>query len=261
MAPQFCSIVPPYLLSALAECDDPALRDSSRKTLDVSRSLHHHRQSHFAAHLAQSHHGHDHPGGGASQRIVPDYFLEHISAAEGVDDSVKASVEKTLALSKQIRDDRAAGKTVDEASLRAAAPVQFTRGIYDLEGQGSDETTAEWRASLELLPGTPARLEGQDAIEDQAVNEAYDNTLVVLNFYKDVFKWNSLDGNNMPVISSVHFSQNYANAMWTEGANQMIYVDWNQVLYNFTSSIDVIGHEMTVSSPLFYIHLCPRHTE
>jgi len=49
----------------------------------------------------------------------------------------------------------------------------------------------------------------------------------------------------MHVVSSVHFGQGFANAMWTEGPNQMVYGDGNDVLYNFTAAIDVIGHEMT----------------
>jgi Zn-dependent metalloprotease len=144
---------------------------------------------------------------------------------------------------------RATGKATDESAARAAIPQQFWRGIYDLEGEGSVETLAQWRASLELLPGKPVRLEGQPAVEDKAVNEAYDNCLKVLDFFKKVFNYTSLDGQNMPVISSVHFSQDYANAMWTGSAEQMIYGDGNTVLYNFTACIDVIGHEMTVSSP------------
>jgi Thermolysin metallopeptidase, catalytic domain len=249
MTPHVCSIVPPYLLSALAESDDPALRESARKTLAVSQGLHSDRKNHFAAKLAQSHHGGDHPGGPTPQRIVPDYLLEHISRAEGIDDSVKDSAAKTIALSQQIRDDRAAGKATDESAARAAIPQQFWRGVYDLEGRGSDQTNAKWEASLKLLPGKAVRLEGQPAVKDKAVNEAYDNCLKVLDFYKKVFNYTSIDNHNMHAISSVHFSQHYANAMWTSEKNQMIYGDGNTVLYNFTSSIDVIGHEMTVSSP------------
>jgi Zn-dependent metalloprotease len=166
-----------------------------------------------------------------------------------MDDSLKESAAKTFSLCKQIREFRAAGKTADESSAKAAVPEQFWRGVYDLQGQGVADTGDEWMASLALLPGIPIRLEGQPVVEDTAVNEAYDNCLKVLDFYKEVFNYDSIDGYNMHVVSSGHFGQGFANAMWTAGPNQMIYGDGNEVLYNFTAAIDVIGDEMTVCFP------------
>jgi hypothetical protein len=78
----------------------------------------------------------------------------------------------------------------------------FYRAVYDAK-HNSDESK---------LPGKLMRAEGQKASTDQAVNEAYDNVGHVLKMYKDLFNWNSIDNQNMHVVSSVHFSKNYENA-------------------------------------------------
>lgn len=48
--------------------------------------------------------------------------------------------------------------------------------------------------------------------EGNAVNEAYDNAGYVLKFYRDIYNWNSIDGKNMDVISTVHYWNNFGNA-------------------------------------------------
>lgn len=71
---------------------------------------------------------------------------------------------------------------------------------------------AENATSERSLPGKLVRDEGQKAVKDKAVNEAFDNVGSVLKFYKDKFQWTSIDNQNADVISSVHFGQEYENA-------------------------------------------------
>lgn len=76
------------------------------------------------------------------------------------------------------------------------------RAIYDAEhivDEGS-------------LPGVLKRSEGEPKNKDKVVNEAYDNVGAVLEFYKDKFKWNSIDNKGSDVTSSVHFGESYENA-------------------------------------------------
>ena len=49
-------------------------------------------------------------------------------------------------------------------------------------------------------------------MSDEAVNQVYRNVGEVADFYKDIFKWNSIDGKGMDIISSVHFGKEYENA-------------------------------------------------
>jgi len=103
--------------------------------------------------------------------------------------------------------------TSDQKTLKGStAPKQgageedktetFYRAVYDA-GNSEDEST---------LPGKLIRAEGQQKATDKAVNEAYDNVGHVLHMYKELFNWQSIDNQNMHVVSSVHFGENYENA-------------------------------------------------
>ena len=240
MVGHVCSIVPPHLLEAMANSQSPEVRQLGAKTLAITRHLHETRHNDLVAKLSQQPYGNDSPHGTHPQGIIPNILLEHISKAEGVDDAVKESAAKSLAVSQKIRGDRQAALGTEAPAVRADTTVQFHRGVYDMQNQGGE-------SDLGSLPGNPVRVEGQPPTQDDSVNQAYDNCLKVLDFYKKIFNYTSLDNKNMPVTSSVHFSQNYGNAFWTDEYQQMLYGDGDgEALYNFTACIDVIGHEMTV---------------
>jgi Zn-dependent metalloprotease len=96
----------------------------------------------------------------------------------------------------------------------------------------------------QLLPGTLIRSEGQDAVTDEAVNEAYDYSGIVYDYYKSNFDRNSLDDRGMTLVSSVHLGTKYNNAFWN--GEQMAYGDGdNKIFIRFTKGLDVVGHELT----------------
>ena len=239
----------------MANSEDPDARELAASTIETARTLHNSRHSLFASKLNR-HHSHDAPNGSdesgtsAPQDIVPNVLLEHISKAEDVEDAVKQSAARSLAVSQQLRGDRQAAVGTE---VHAAPAEVFHRGVYDMRCQGDGNDSSTFR----LLPGKPIRVEGQPPAHDKNVNEAYDNCLQVLQFYKKVFDYNSLDNNNMPVSSSVHFARNFGNAFWLDGKRQMVYGDGSKLLYNFTGCVDVIGHEMTVGSLKIQLHYFP----
>lgn len=49
----------------------------------------------------------------------------------------------------------------------------------------------------------------------------------------------------MHVVSSVHYGMNFSNVLWESEKKQMIFGDGGNVTYNFTESVEVIGHEFT----------------
>lgn len=121
------------------------------------------------------------------------------------------------------------------AAFRPAGPPKLVRHVYDMKNQEPDPFR---------LPGDIARDEGQPASSDPAVNEAYDGSGVVYDFYLKVFSRNSLDDQGMPLISSVHCGENFDNAFWN--GQQMAYGDGDNIIFTgFTKAIDVIGHELT----------------
>jgi hypothetical protein len=256
-----CSIVPRYLLESLCECDDEEVRNSAHATLAVAEALVNNRNEIFAA-KCSGHHGHGGGGGGGQQyhphSIVPGTLLQAVVDSPEASDEMKAAARQNLAISEQIREDReaalakAAGITplAPEAESEAGTAqgsretaTGFMRSVYNMQNGGDVQDPS----TFDLLPGKPARMEGEKATKDEEVNEAYDMALHVLQFYKKFLNYDSLDGQAMEVKSSVHFGNKLGNAFWLGSHEQMVYGDGNSFLHNFTGCVDVIGHEMTVS--------------
>jgi len=114
---------------------------------------------------------------------------------------------------------------------RLGAPEDKSRSIYD-----AHNTTR--------LPGTLVRSEGQGPTGDDAVDEAYDYMGDTFDLYWNVYGRDSIDNAGLPLVGSVHYDVDYDNAFWN--GEQMVFGDGDGELFNsFTSSVDVIGHELT----------------
>lgn len=144
---------------------------------------------------------------------------------------------RTLTTSEQFRGQRLALAGIAADMRAAAVSPGRQRTIYDAQ----NGTT---------LPGTVVRREGDGPSTDPAVNEAYDGSGYTYDMFKDVFDRDSIDGNGLPLDSTVHYQRGYDNAFWN--GSQMVYGDGDedlpegQRLFNrFTISLDVIGHELT----------------
>ena len=166
--------------------------------------------------------------------ILPPYMLDRIIENGTPEQSRSASL--TAKTSEQIREQR-----TDEVGKQAASPsaqvAGLQRRIYTALHQSN-------------LPGQLVRAEGAPPATDEAVNEAYDGAGATYNLYMDVYQRDSIDGLGMILDSTVHYQVGYDNAFWN--GQQMVYGDGDedlppdQRLFNrFTSSIDVIGHELT----------------
>ena len=88
---------------------------------------------------------------------------------------------------------------------------------------------------------------------DPHADAAHRFALQMYDFYLNHFNRHSIDDNNLPIVSSVHFDSNYENAFWS-GA-QMIYGD----AFGYPLADDVVGHELThgvtqYESNLFYYY-------
>ena len=92
-------------------------------------------------------------------------------------------------------------------------------------------------------PGTKARFEGDPAVSDKVVNDAYDFTGFVRDFYKQVHGRDSIDNHGMKLISTVHYDQGYDNAYWD--GSQMTYGDGDGTIFKSFVILDVCGHEIT----------------
>lgn len=166
--------------------------------------------------------------------FLPPHILEKI--IDGGTPMQKDRALKVLALSGQIRGRRQAMHKVRFPFPRALQPGKL-RFVYNAGFTSG-------------LPGTLVRSEGQPPAGDPAVNEAYDGAGDTYDLFLDQYGRNSIDGEGMHLISTVHYEQGYDNAFWN--GEQMVYGDGDEDLppserlFNrFTIAVDIIGHELT----------------
>ena len=140
-------------------------------------------------------------------------------------------------------------KTSARMSGQRQALAEFAGATFRVAMTGKDRVVYDAKNGSSL-PGTVVRKEGDPAVSDVAVNEAYDGSGVTYDLYNDVYQRNSVDGNGMRLDSSVHYQKGYDNAFWD--GEQMVYGDGDEDLpvserlFNrFTIAVDVIGHELT----------------
>jgi Zn-dependent metalloprotease len=161
--------------------------------------------------------------------ILPPYVLDHIE--NNGTPAQKERARETRNVTQEFRNRRLSLVGVAAAVSFAATPGGKERAVYDAKNGSS-------------LPGTLARNEGDGPVADVAVNEAYDGAGWTYDLYYNIYNRNSIDGNGLKMINTVHYQKNYDNAFWN--GDQMVYGDGDGQLFNrFTIAIDVIGHELT----------------
>ena len=168
---------------------------------------------------------------GSLRSFIPPYILNRIIAHGS--EHQRSSAMLTLTHVRTLR--HTPGSPVPSAAAAilppSVQPGQLQRSIHDAQGKM-------------LLPGMPARLEGQPATGDPAVDEAYDAMGASHDFFWKVLGRDSIDNQGFALIGSVHYGQDYENAFWN-GA-QMVFGDGDgEIFERFTRSLDVIGHELT----------------
>jgi Zn-dependent metalloprotease len=163
--------------------------------------------------------------------IIPPYLLERLSAA--ADETIARQARATLAQDYQHRAarPRAVMPTAPTAARPPGGPAAPQRTISD----AAHSTT---------LPGSTVRTEGSAASGDAATDEAYDGLGATWELYYTAYTRNSLDGQGLPLLASVHYGDGYDNAFWN--GEQMVFGDGDGTYFNrFTIAVDVIGHELT----------------
>lgn len=73
---------------------------------------------------------------------------------------------------------------------------------------------------------------------------ARDSSKIIDLFYDNVLNRNSIDDNNMNLVSSVHYDKNYNNAFWN--GEQMVYGDGDGKFFTaLCGDLSVCGHEIS----------------
>ncbi|WP_256789749.1 M4 family metallopeptidase [Frankia sp. AvcI1] len=165
---------------------------------------------------------------------VPPHVLERI-VRNGSDD------QRSWALSTLLQDSSHRTIRLHNAQLRSAQ-----RGVVPprLDPDAGPRRTVADAAGTESLPGRTVRTENEPAVDDVAVNEAYDGLGATFRFYSEVFGRDSIDDEGVGLLASVHYGDHYDNAFWN--GRQMVFGDGDGELFQrFTVSLDIIGHELT----------------
>jgi len=149
------------------------------------------------------------------------------------DPNVRTAAIEALQLAAAARAERNVRSDAPRMSSIPSVSGSKERSVYDMKER------AQW-----YLPGKLARAEGDPAVQDPAVNEAFDYSGNVYDFYSAVLGRNSLDNRGMALVSSVHVGKRFNNAFWN--GEQMAYGDGDGTVFTrFTKSLDVVAHELT----------------
>ena len=167
---------------------------------------------------------------------------------------IQCIVPPHLSESIKLRGDAQQKQMIDEMEVQAsnfraarlAAPSSFlaAKAIGPNAGlQGPDRKVYDAQNTF-TLPGQLVRSEGEPRVPgDDAVNEAYRGAGATYRLYRKAFKRDSLDGNGMPLISTVHVGNSYNNAFWN--GSQMAYGDGDGVIFQKFTELSVIAHELS----------------
>ncbi|GAA1056462.1 metalloprotease [Agromyces luteolus] len=200
--------------------------------------------------------------------IVPPYLLLRIAAAEEYYDVAAEAARRSLLRDEPMRELRLGGAhpgllphehtrstteregaaTGAGAATEAAAPTDAERvpeaGTAEpvLAEPAPDRRVSDAEGA-ESLPGRLARVEGQPATGDAAVDQAYDGLGEVWALFERVYGRDAIDGEGSPLEATVHFGDRYDNAFWD--GERMVFGDGDgEVFRGFTQSLSVIGHEL-----------------
>jgi Zn-dependent metalloprotease len=159
--------------------------------------------------------------------IVPEHILKKL--LEHDDERIRAAAYRTIVATAAMRGTRHA---IGPALAAFAVPTGgLRRTIYDA-------------GHKERLPGKLVRGEGDQPSTDGNINHAYDGLGDTYKFYKEAYGRNSIDNNGLRLDASVHYGVAFNNAFWN--GRQMVFGDGDGVIFrDFTTCVDVIGHELT----------------
>ncbi len=179
--------------------------------------------------------------------IVPPYLLIALTRLDDpAMEPVVRAARRSLTMDEPFRDVRATGGVTGGATGGATAPSP-ARPIRPREGAAAlagPVRTISDAGGTENLPGTVVRTEGESAVQDVTVNEAYDGFGLTHALYREVYERASIDDADLPLDGTVHFGAEYDNAFWD--GTRMVFGDGDGMVFRrFTASLSVIGHELT----------------
>ncbi len=156
---------------------------------------------------------------------IPRYMLDEI-AERTTSEAMKGEIAKTKQFMAEL--ERKPGNTAQPRN-----PGQDKLGVnevYDAKGRE--------------IEGTLARTDGQKPTGIQAVDDGFEFTSQIRDFYKQVHGRQSIDGQGMPYRSTVNYGTNYENAFWN-GERMTYGSPGKDSPFKTFMLLDVAAHEVT----------------
>jgi len=167
-------------------------------------------------------------------RIVPPRLIERLARDRRLDAGTRRAFADTARLEpvwRGLRGVQSVAAMTQRGMLYALAvkPAKPVVSVYDC-GHGRS------------LPGKPVAAPARS--KDRTARRTFVETTAVARFFQSCFDRNSVDGEGMTLLSSIHYGSRYNNAFWD--GRQMTYGDGDgKIFLDFTLSDDVIAHELT----------------
>ena len=187
--------------------------------------------------------------------IVPPYLLQRLAEAEP---ALAEAVQFAIRDSTQLRHRRELtatrwpeGRPPGDRGIVPWHVQRLVDGRQAPEGAVTAELPADAapRRSVHdaqhgtTLPGVLVRGEGQEPSGDASVDEAHDGLGSTWDLLARVYGRDSLDGEGMELVATVHYARDYDNAFWD--GEQMVFGDGDGTYFaGFTRSVDVVAHEL-----------------
>jgi len=157
---------------------------------------------------------------------VPKRLLQHLADNED-DPEQRAVLQRQARQSSLLRGSRATATWNGTAPRKGERPLQ--RRVFDAQRKP-------------FLPGVLLRDEDDPPTKDKAAEQVYENIGIALQFFSQVLHRDSIDNKGMRVDASVHYEDDFPNAMWT--GRQMAIGDAGGIgLTGLAGSLGIIAHE------------------
>ncbi|GAA2004584.1 M4 family metallopeptidase [Microbacterium ulmi] len=165
--------------------------------------------------------------------IVPPYLLARIAAiGEPRFPRAADAARATLAVSREYRPVR----------KRLVLSIEEPGTLVAETSPAPDRVVSDAQ-NRERLPGVRVRGEDDPPTGDESVDEAFDGLGATFDFWWEAFARTGIDGDNAPLLATVHFGRDYDNAFWN--GERMVFGDGDgEVFTGFTNSLTVIAHEL-----------------
>jgi Zn-dependent metalloprotease len=172
--------------------------------------------------------------------IVPPHMLKVLELRG--DPQLAQMARSLLQEDATIRNARAARSARPMQPDGGDAGVFLTRSAAGARGRNLRREVYDGGGGA-ALPGELVREEGADATGDHAADFAYEAAGKVYELFFEAFGRDSIDGEGMPLIATVHHRRNYNNAFWN--GEQMAYGDGDGRVFRTFLEHSVVAHEMS----------------